>query len=152
MTETFSLQNSSAVKQEEFLFDAYRRMQTIRTFEQHVLQLTRGDTPEVIGSVHLCAGQEAIPVGALAALNADDRVVATYRGHGWALESGITPDELMAEICHRAAGINGGRAGSAYVSAPQRRFIGENSIVGGAGPWPAVSLWQRRPGKAGASP
>ena len=103
-------------------------------FEQQVLHLSRGDAPHVVGSVHLCAGQEAIPVGALAALRADDRVVATYRGHGWALESGITADELMAEICHRAAGINGGRAGSAYVTAPQRRFIGENSIVGAGGP------------------
>lgn len=103
-------------------------------FEQQVLRLSRGDAPHVVGSVHLCAGQEAIPVGALAALRADDRVVATYRGHGWALESGITADELMAEICHRAAGINGGRAGSAYVTAPQRRFIGENSIVGAGGP------------------
>lgn len=117
-----------------FLLHAYRRMQLIRFFEQQVLQLSRGDAPHVVGSVHLCAGQEAIPVGALAALRADDRVVATYRGHGWALESGITADELMAEICHRAAGINGGRAGSAYVTAPQRRFIGENSIVGAGGP------------------
>lgn len=118
----------------DFLLDAYRRMQTIRLFEQRVLQLSRGDAPEIAGSVHLCAGQEAIPVGALAALNADDRVVATYRGHGWALESGITADELMAEILHRAGGINGGRAGSPYVMAPQRRFIGENSIVGAGGP------------------
>ncbi|MDB5927121.1 MAG: transketolase [Betaproteobacteria bacterium] len=109
-------------------------MQTIRKFEERVLQLSRGDAPEIVGSVHLCGGQEAIPVGALAALNADDRVVATYRGHGWALESGITADELMAELCHREAGINGGRAGSAYVMAPQRRFFGENSIVGAGGP------------------
>lgn len=128
------LQHVSTGRALEFVPDAYRRMQTIRMFEHQVLQLTRGDAPEVAGSAHLCAGQEAIPVGALAALNPDDRVVATYRGHGWALESGITPDELMAEICHREAGINGGRAGSAYVTAPQRRFIGENSIVGAGGP------------------
>ena len=134
MSETLPLQNASAVAPAEFLFDAYRRMQTIRMFEDQVMQLTRGDAPQVIGSVHLCAGQEAIPVGALAAINADDRVVATYRGHGWALESGITPNELMAEICHRAAGINGGRSGSPYVTAPERRFIGENSIVGAGGP------------------
>jgi 2-oxoisovalerate dehydrogenase E1 component len=36
----------------------------------------------------------------------------------------------MAEICHKASGINGGRAGSAYLMAPWTRFIGENSIVG----------------------
>lgn len=125
---------SSDTSATSFLLDAYRRMQTIRIFEQNVQQLTRGDAPVITGSAHLCAGQEAIPVGALAALNSDDRVVATYRGHGWALESGVTVEELMAEICHRDAGINGGRAGSAYVTAPQRRFIGENSIVGAGGP------------------
>lgn len=134
MVRTGRLQHAAPGRAPEFLLDAYREMQTIRMFEHQVLQLSRGDAPEVIGSTHLCAGQEAIPVGALAALNSDDSVVATYRGHGWALESGITPDELMAEICHREAGINGGRAGSAYVTAPQRRFIGENSIVGAGGP------------------
>ena len=134
MVETRPLQQVATGRVPEFLLDAYRSMQTIRMFESQVLQLSRGDAPEVVGSVHLCAGQEAIPVGALAALRPDDRVVATYRGHGWALESGITADELMAEICHREAGINGGRAGSPYVTAPQRRFIGENSIVGAGGP------------------
>ena len=134
MATAGALQQISTDIARDFLLGAYRRMQMIRTFEQRVLQLSRGDAPEVVGSVHLCAGQEAIPVGALAALRPDDRVVATYRGHGWALESGITPDELMAEICHREAGINGGRAGSPYVTAPQRRFIGENSIVGAGGP------------------
>lgn len=117
-----------------FLLDAYRRMVKIREFETLCQRLSRGDAPAIAGSVHLCAGQEAIPVGSMAALTPIDRVVATYRGHGWAIESGITERELLAEICHRAEGINGGRAGSAYVSAPQRGFIGENSIVGAGGP------------------
>ncbi|MFG3756552.1 thiamine pyrophosphate-dependent enzyme, partial [Klebsiella pneumoniae] len=90
--------------------------------------------PRIAGSVHTCAGQEAVPVGALAALRADDQMVATYRGHGWALQSGIGAEELLAELCHRAAGVNGGRAGSALVMAPERRFLGENSIVGAGVP------------------
>ncbi len=118
----------------EFRRHAYVRMRMIRRFEEEALRLTKGDSPPISGSIHPCTGQEAIPVGALAALRDDDRVVATYRGHGWALESGITPFELMAEICHRADGVNGGRAGSLMVTAPHRRFIGENSIVGAGGP------------------
>jgi 2-oxoisovalerate dehydrogenase E1 component len=78
----------------------------------------------------LCAGQEAIPVGALAALSADDQIISTYRGHGWALASGLSLVEVLGEICHRSIGINGGRGGSPYMMAPHRRFIGENSIVG----------------------
>lgn len=124
MTETTSAENIS------FLRKAYRRMAFIRQFETAALQLTKGDNALIVGSAHFCAGQEAVPVGALAALRQDDPVMATYRGHGWALESGITARELLAELCHKADGINGGRSGSALVMAPERRFLGENSIVG----------------------
>jgi len=110
------------------LVAAYRSMLTIRRFEERVLDLRSRD--EIAGSVHLCTGQEATPTGALAVLSEHDRVVATYRGHGWALACGVPPDELLAEICQRETGVNGGRAGSAYLSAPEHRFVGENSIVG----------------------
>ena len=106
-------------------------MVTIRLFEERCLQLS---ADVIAGSIHLCGGQEAIPVGAKAALLPGDRVVATYRGHGWAIEWGIPLIDLLAEICHRAEGVNGGRAGSAYLMAPEYGFIGENSIVGGGVP------------------
>lgn len=107
-----------------------REMILIRQLEQKALELSRSEPPLAVGSIHLCAGQEAVPVGTIAALNAEDQIVSTYRGHGWAIASGLTPVEVLGEICHRTAGINGGRAGSAYMMAPHRRFIGENSIVG----------------------
>src|SRR5690349_6963664 len=69
--------------------EAYRRMAFIRAFEEQVLQLSREG--EVIGSVHLCLGQEAVPVGAMEALGEQDRVLSTYRGHGWALACGVDP-------------------------------------------------------------
>lgn len=117
-----------------FLLTAYEEMLRIRRFETACIELSTEKEPRIAGSVHTCAGQEAVPVGALAALRADDQVVATYRGHGWALQSGIGAEELLAELCHRAAGVNGGRAGSALVMAPERRFLGENSIVGAGVP------------------
>lgn len=108
--------------------DTYRRMAFIRAFEETVLEL--GREGEVAGSVHLCLGQEAIPVGAMSALRAEDKVLATYRGHGWALACGADPLALMAEIAQRADGVNGGRAGSPMLSAPEVGFLGENSIIG----------------------
>jgi 2-oxoisovalerate dehydrogenase E1 component len=107
---------------------AFREMLLIRRFEERVLKLRAAE--EIAGSVHPCLGQEAIPTGALRALRDDDRVVATYRGHGWALASGVDPAKVMAEICQRATGTNGGRGGSAYLTDPTGRFVGENSIVG----------------------
>jgi 2-oxoisovalerate dehydrogenase E1 component len=102
----------------------------IRAVEAKAWSLTQSNPPRVAGSMHFCAGQEAVPLGAIAALREDDQIIATYRGHGWALASGLSPREVMAEICQKAEGLNGGRAGSAYMMAPTTRFIGENSIVG----------------------
>jgi 2-oxoisovalerate dehydrogenase E1 component len=114
------------------LLDAYRLMLTIRRFEERVLELRRADV--FAGSTHLCAGQEAVPVGALAALGGSDRVVATYRGHGWAIACGVPLERLMAEICQRATGVNEGRGGSAHLMAPEYGLLGENSIVGAGMP------------------
>ena len=114
------------------LISAYRSMATIRGFEDRALTLRQAD--EIAGSIHLCTGQEAIPVGALEALNSADRVVATYRGHGWAVACGVPLNALMAEVCQRATGVNGGRGGSAHLMAPEYGLLGENSIVGAGVP------------------
>lgn len=135
-----------------FAIDAYRRMSFIRAFERRCWDLSAATPPRIAGSLHFCAGQEAIPVGAAAALEPRDRVVATYRGHGWALETRVTAAELLAEVCHRATGINGGRAGSAYVMAPDRGFIGENSIVGAGAPIACgVALALQKAGQGGVA-
>src|SRR3984893_15684411 len=111
-----------------------REMMRIRELEQRSLDLSKATPPEVVGSAHLCAVQETDPVGALAGLAEADQIIATYRGHGWALASGLSLTEVFGEICQRSIGVNGGRGGSAYMMAPERRFIGENSIVGAGVP------------------
>lgn len=108
--------------------NALRQMLRIRVTEERVLELRKQD--KAAGSVHVCVGQESPPVGVLAELDERDRVLATYRGHGWALACGVPIAELLAEIIGRRTGTNGGRAGSPYLSSPEHRFVGENSIVG----------------------
>lgn len=110
------------------LVNIYEKMFKIRKFEQRVFDLRQDN--QISGSVHLCTGQEVAPVVVLAAMNQNDRIIATYRGHGWALACGVPMYELMAEILGRVDGTNGGRAGSAYLTAPKYGFQGENSIVG----------------------
>jgi 2-oxoisovalerate dehydrogenase E1 component len=112
--------------------DLYRRMSVIRRFEERCLELSREGF--IKGSIHLCLGQEAIPVGVSAAQESGDRVIATYRGHGWAISRGVPLEPLLGEICQRAGGLNGGRCGSPLLSAPDYGFLGENSIVGAGVP------------------
>lgn len=118
------------LSEEAYLADIFTKICFLRAFEQEAWALTQVNPPQVAGSMHFCAGQEVVPMAALAGLRDDDQIVCTYRGHGWALASGLDPESVMAEICQRASGLNGGRAGSAYMMAPDTRFIGENSIVG----------------------
>ena len=113
-----------------FLSAIFTKICFLRAFEQEAWALTQVNPPLVAGSMHLCAGQEVVPMAALAGLREDDQIVCTYRGHGWALAAGLDPEAVMGEICQREIGLNRGRAGSAYMMAPDTRFIGENSIVG----------------------
>jgi pyruvate dehydrogenase E1 component alpha subunit len=107
----------------------YIQMLRIRVFEETVAELRASN--DIVGSVHLCNGQEGIYAGVVAALDLTrDRVFPTYRGHGYTIACGAPPREVFAELLGRATGINGGRGGSAYHFAPQYGQYGENSIVG----------------------
>lgn len=104
-------------------------MIAIRRFEELVRDLKLSG--EIVGSVHLSIGQEAVPIGVAGAIRpGTDPVFATYRGHGWAIACGSSFVSLFAELLGRTGGVNGGRAGSAYFSDPLVGFMGENSIVG----------------------
>lgn len=108
----------------------YRQMRLIRRFEDTVQVLfTRG---EVQGTTHLYSGQEAVAVGVASLLTEQDRVAATYRGHGHALAVGVEPQGLLDEMLGRATGVCGGRAGSMNVVDLKHRLIGCFGIVGGS--------------------
>lgn len=105
-----------------------RGLWRIRLMEEKIRELRLEGS--IAGSVHLCIGQEAGPVGLCSELLPQDALFATYRGHGWALARGVPLAAIFAELLGRRTGINGGRAGSAYFTAPRYGFYGENSIVG----------------------
>jgi acetoin:2,6-dichlorophenolindophenol oxidoreductase subunit alpha len=110
--------------------EAYGRMLLIRTFEQSMHRLFLDG--EVHGTTHLAAGQEAVPVGVCMALDAEDYVAGTYRGHGHALAKGTDPDALIAEMLGRATGVCGGRSGSMNVIDLEHGLVGCYGIVGGS--------------------
>jgi TPP-dependent pyruvate/acetoin dehydrogenase alpha subunit len=110
--------------------EAYGRMLLIRVFEQSMHRLFLEG--EVHGTTHLAAGQEAVPVGVCMALDPDDYVAGTYRGHGHALAKGTEPDALIAEMLGRATGVCGGRSGSMNVIDLEHGLVGCYGIVGGS--------------------
>ena len=64
-----------------------------------------------------------------------DRVVATYRGHGWALACGVPLDASAGRDLPRATGgSTAAAAARRYLIAPEHGLLGENSIVGAGVP------------------
>ncbi len=110
--------------------ERYGLMLLIRLFETEMQRLFLQG--EVHGTTHLCAGQEAVPVGVCSALEPEDYLAGTYRGHGHALAKGTEPDALLAEMLGRATGVCGGRAGSMNVIDVEHGLVGCFGIVGGS--------------------
>jgi len=114
------------------LLDLYRRMVLIRRFEEKTAEMySRG---KITGFCHLYAGEEAVAVGAIAALNSKDYVVSTYREHGHCLAKGASPRAVMAELFGKATGLSRGHGGSMHLFDPNLRFMGGYAIVGGGLP------------------
>lgn len=111
-----------------FLSDMLR----IRRFEERCAELYGAG--KIRGFLHLYIGEEAVAVGALAALRAEDSVVATYREHAHAILRGVPMDAVMAEMYGKREGCSHGRGGSMHLFDASRRFYGGNAIVGGGLP------------------
>jgi len=109
-----------------------REMLRIRRFEEKAAELYTGG--KIRGFLHLYIGEEAVAVGTMQALTAEDAIVATYREHGQALARGIPAGALMAEMYGKANGCSRGRGGSMHFFDVTRRFYGGHAIVGGGLP------------------
>jgi len=113
--------------------DFYRRllrqMLLIRRFEE------KADEAYAMGQIggfcHLYVGQEAVAVGAMAALRDDDYVTSSYREHGHALARGMSARVVMAELFGKATGCSKGKGGSMHLFDAGRNFFGGHGIVGG---------------------
>lgn len=105
-----------------------RRMLLIRRFEEKAAEAYA--LGKIGGFCHLYIGQEAVAVGALAALRDDDYVLCSYREHGQALVRGVPPGAVMAELHGKATGCSKGKGGSMHLFDAERRFFGGHGIVG----------------------
>lgn len=114
------------------LLEAYRRMKTIREFEERLhVDFGRGDIP---GFVHLYAGEEASGVGIMMHLQDHDRIASTHRGHGHCIAKGVDVKAMMAEIYGKATGSCAGKGGSMHIADLSRGMMGANGILGAGAP------------------
>src|ERR1700761_1391814 len=111
------------------LVDAYRRMATIRVFEERLHDEIKSG--EIAGFTHLYAGQEAAAVGVCDHLTIEDMIVSTHRGHGHCIAKGCDVKGMMQEIFGRAGGLCKGRGGSMHIADLSVGMLGANGIVGG---------------------
>lgn len=98
----------------------------------------------VKGTTHLAAGHEAVAVGTSAALNPDDYVFATYRGHHHAIARGATPEECLAELMQKATGVCRAKGGSMHLTKAEFGMLGSYAIVGAHLPMANGAAWSAK--------
>ena len=114
------------------LLDLYTTMLRIRLFEDRIIYLyARGDVP---GLAHLYVGEEGVAAGVCAALNDDDFITSTHRGHGHVIAKGADVKYMMAELLGKKTGYCKGKGGSMHIADMTLGILGANGIVGGGLP------------------
>jgi len=98
----------------------------------------------VKGTTHLAAGQEAVAVGASAALRPGDYVFATYRGHHHAMARGASPAECLAELMSKGTGLCQAKGGSMHLTKASAGMLGSYAIVGSHLPMAAGAAWSAK--------
>ena len=130
VTDTRAVEGAAPQLDSRDLLAMYRDMLRIRFFENRVDDLYR--RAKMPGLAHLCLGEEAIAVGVCRALDEDDYITSTHRGHGHCLAKGADPGRMFAELLGRASGYCGGKGGTMHVADQERNNLGANAIVGGS--------------------
>jgi pyruvate dehydrogenase E1 component alpha subunit len=131
MTAEVEMRNppTASSLQGDRLREALRLMLTIRFFDERALALYRAG--EMRGTTHPYIGMEAVGVGVMLALQPNDYVTSTHRGHGHTIAKGGDPRKMMAELLGRATGYSGGKGGSMHIADMDKHMLGANGIVGG---------------------
>ena len=114
----------------EELAPLYRQMLAIRRLEEAAAK-AYSQGGKIGGFLHLIIGQEAVCVGATAAIQNDDYVVATYRDHGHAYAKGCSARAILAELYGKKTGLVKGLGGSMHLFDKKTNFLGGYGIVGG---------------------
>jgi acetoin:2,6-dichlorophenolindophenol oxidoreductase subunit alpha len=116
----------------DFLISLYTTMYKIRIFEENGIKLYRQG--HIRGYFHPYWGEEAIATGICSAMNPDDYITSTHRGHGHCLAWGADINRMFAELLGKKAGYCRGLGGSMHIADFSKGNLGANGIVGSGVP------------------
>jgi pyruvate dehydrogenase E1 component alpha subunit len=116
----------------ELYADLYLKMVQTRNFEETAARLfVEG---KVHGTAHFCIGEEATGVGVCAALEKEDMIAQTHRGHNQAIGKGMDMKRMMAEFLGKANGYCKGKGGCMHIADFSVGSLGANGVVAGGIP------------------
>ena len=113
---------------ENQLVNFYETMYRMRRFEEEIFEFYKKGM--MAGLAHLYMGEEAVATGVCGALNEDDYLGSTHRGHGHLVARGADIKKMMAEILGKETGYSKGKGGSMHIMALDKGILGANGIVG----------------------
>ncbi|MDR2314335.1 MAG: thiamine pyrophosphate-dependent dehydrogenase E1 component subunit alpha [Spirochaetaceae bacterium] len=116
----------------ELYADLYLKMVRTRNFEETAARLfVEG---KVHGTAHFCIGEEATGVGVCTALEKEDMIAQTHRGHNQAIGKGMDMKRMMAEFLGKASGYCKGKGGCMHIADFSVGSLGANGVVAGGIP------------------
>ena len=113
------------------IWNIYQTMLKIRFFETREKEIL---PVEQEGFAHAYIGEEAVAVGVCSALNQDDYITSTHRGHGHVIAKGGDMNRMMAELYGKVTGYCKGKSGSLHIADFDLGILGANGIVGAGVP------------------
>ncbi|MDP6494106.1 MAG: thiamine pyrophosphate-dependent dehydrogenase E1 component subunit alpha, partial [Dehalococcoidia bacterium] len=120
------------IEDKGMLMEMLRKMLLIRYFDETASDMVQKG--ELVGAVHAYIGEEAVAVGACAALRDDDYITGNHRSHGHPIAKGGDVQRAMAELLGKATGYCKGKGGSMHLADFSIGILGESGIVGSALP------------------
>jgi acetoin:2,6-dichlorophenolindophenol oxidoreductase subunit alpha len=112
------------------LIDMYTKMLKSRWWEEGIKEEFLSGKDQLYGAFHIYIGEEAVATGAISALNDDDYIASTHRGHGHLIAKGGDIDKMTAEMYFRQTGYNKGFGGSMHLTDATKGILGMNGIIG----------------------
>lgn len=110
------------------LLKSFEQILRIRMVEETIAE--RYAEQEMRCPVHLSIGQEAVAVGACAAVTCNDYAMSGHRSHAHYLAKGGSLKAMIAEIYGKATGCCAGKGGSMHLIDRSAGFLGAVPIVG----------------------